>query len=147
MLLNRSLRTLELRIIQHSNNALKLAEYLEKHLKIQTVYYPGLKSSASFKIANTIFNSHLFGGMLNIDLKDGEKGAYELIRELETIKFVPSLAAVTTSVSYPVKTSHRALTNEELIKANISKGLIRVSVGLENIDDIISEFDKALNKI
>lgn len=146
-LLIRSLRTLELRIIQHSNNALKLAEFLEKHPKIENVYYPGLISSPSYKIANKIFNSNLYGGMLSIDLKNGEKGAYYLIRELETIKFVPSLAGVTTSVSYPVKTSHRALNNEELKKANISKGLIRVSTGLENIDDLISEFDRALSKI
>ncbi|NMM65809.1 PLP-dependent transferase [Clostridium sp. P21] len=146
-LLIRSLRTLELRIIQHSNNALKLAEFLEKHPKIENVYYPGLINSPSYKIANKIFNSNLYGGMLSIDLKNGEKGAYDLIRELETIKFVPSLAGVTTSVSYPVKTSHRALNDEELKKANISKGLIRVSTGLENIDDLISEFDKALNKI
>jgi methionine-gamma-lyase len=146
-LLIRSLRTLELRIIQHSNNALKLAEFLEKHPKIETVYYPGLKSSPSYKISSNIFNNNLYGGMLSIDLKNGENGAYELIRQLETIKFVPSLAGVTTSVSYPVKTSHRALNNDELKKANISKGLIRVSTGLENIDDLISEFDKALNKI
>jgi methionine-gamma-lyase len=146
-LLIRSLRTLELRIIQHSNNALRLAEFLEKHPKIESVYYSGLKSSPSYEIANKIFNNNLYGGMLSIDVKNGEKGAYELIRELETIKFVPSLAGVTTSVSYPVKTSHRALNDEELKKANISKGLIRVSVGLENIDDLIAEFDRALNKI
>lgn len=143
----RSLRTLELRVIQHSNNALKLAEFLEKHDKIKNVYYPGLKSSPSYEIANKIFNNNLYGGMLSIDVKGDEKGAYELIRELETIKFVPSLAGVTTSISYPVKTSHRALNDEELKKANISKGLIRVSTGLENIDDLIAEFDKALNKI
>jgi len=146
-LLIRSLRTLELRIIQHSNNALKLAEFLEKHPKIENVYYPGLKTSPSYNIANNIFNNNLYGGMLSIDLKSGERGAYELIRQLKTIKFVPSLAGVTTSVSYPIKTSHRALNNEELKAAHISKGLIRVSTGLENIDDLISEFDKSLNKI
>ncbi len=146
-LLIRSLRTLELRIIQHSSNALKLAEFLEKHPKIENVYYPGLESSPSYEIANKIFNNNLYGGMLSIDVKNGEKGAYDLIRELETIKFVPSLAGVTTSVSYPVKTSHRALNDEELKKANISKGLIRVSTGLENINDLISEFDRALSKI
>lgn len=143
----RSLRTLELRVIQHSNNALKLAEFLEKHDKIKNVYYPGLKSSSSYEIATKSFNNNLYGGMLSIDVEGDEKGAYELIRELQTIKFVPSLAGVTTSISYPVKTSHRALSDEELKTANISKGLIRVSVGLENIDDLIEEFDKALNKI
>ncbi len=86
----------------------------------------------------------LFGGMLSIDLYEGEKGAYDLIRNLETIKLVPSLAGVSTSTSYPAKTSHRSLSDEELNRAGISKGLIRISTGLEHIDDILSEFEKAL---
>lgn len=146
-LLIRSLRTLELRMIQHSNNAMKLAVFLENHDKIKKVYYPGLSTSPSYNVAKKIFNNNLFGGMLSIDLENGEKGAYDLIRELETIKFVPSLAGVTTSVSYPAKTSHRAMNDDELKSAGISKGLIRISAGLENIDDIISEFDRALKKI
>jgi methionine-gamma-lyase len=85
--------------------------------------------------------------MLSIDLSGEEKAAYSLLRNLETIKFVPSLAGVSTSTSYPAKTSHRSLNEEELKKANISRGLIRVSTGLENIDDIIAEFDTALRKI
>ena len=143
----RSLRTLELRIIQHSSNALKLASYLVKNDKISQVYYPGLPSSPTYEVAKRIFNNNLFGGMLSIDLVNGEKGAYDLIRNLESIKFVPSLAGVSTSVSYPAKTSHRALNEEELRKANISKGLIRISTGLENVDDIIAEFEKALKKL
>jgi methionine-gamma-lyase len=143
----RSLRTLELRIIQHSANALKLATYLEGNSKISQVYYPGLPSSPTSDVAKRIFNNNLFGGMLSIDLAAGERGAYELIRNLETIKFVPSLAGVSTSTSYPAKTSHRSLNEEELRKANISKGLIRISAGLENVDDVIAEFEKALDKI
>ena len=143
----RSLRTLELRIIQHSNNALKLATYLKGNPKISEVYYPGLPSSPTYELAKRLFNNQLFGGMLSIDLAGSEKGAYDLIRNLESIKFVPSLAGVSTSVSYPAKTSHRSLNAEELKKANISKGLIRVSVGLEHIDDIIAEFEKALEKL
>jgi methionine-gamma-lyase len=146
-LIIRSLRTLELRMIQHSNNALKLATYLEGNSKIEKVYYPGLASSPTVNIAKRIFHNDLFGGMLSIDLINGEKSAYELLRKLETIKFLPSLAGVSTSTSYPAKTSHRSLNDEELKKANISKGLIRISTGLENIDDIISEFDKALKEI
>lgn len=146
-LLVRSLRTLELRVVQHSNNAIKLAEFLQSHNKIQKVFYPGIEGSPSIEVAKKIFNNNLYGGMLSIDLVNGEKGAYDLIRELETIKFVPSLAGVGTSVSYPAKTSHRSLSDEELERAGISKGLIRVSVGLENIDDLIAEFDKALKKI
>jgi methionine-gamma-lyase len=146
-LLVRSLRTLELRVVQHSNNAVKLAEFLEKHPKIKKVYYPGLASSPSHAAAQKLFSEGLYGGMLSIDVEGGEKGACDLIRELDTIKFVPSLAGVSTTVSYPAKTSHRALTNEELEKSGISKGLIRVSVGLENVEDLIVEFDKALGKI
>mgnify|MGYP000853071169 FL=1 len=146
-LLIRSLRTLEIRMIQHSNNAMKLANFLENHDKITNVFYPGLKSSPTNKTAIKNFSNNLFGGMMSIDVEGGEESACKLIKSLDSIKFVPSLAGAATSVSYPVKTSHRALNDDELAKANISKGLIRISTGLENIDSIISEFDSALNKI
>ena len=110
-LLVRSLRTLELRIRQHSHNAMKLAGYFAMHPAIRTVYYPGLPSSPTFQTGRQIFNNNLFGGMLSIDLAVGETAAYNLLRELETIKFVPSLAGVATTTSYPAKTSHRALDN------------------------------------
>ncbi|MDR1344070.1 MAG: PLP-dependent aspartate aminotransferase family protein [Tannerellaceae bacterium] len=146
-LLVRSLRTLELRIRQHSQNAMSLAEYFEAHPYIDAVYYPGLPSSPTHSTAQRIFNNNLYGGMLSIDLAGGEPQVYALLRTLETIKFVPSLAGVSTSTSYPAKTSHRSLSDEELRKANISKGLIRISTGLEDIDDITGEFDAALAKI
>jgi methionine-gamma-lyase len=143
-LLVRSLRTLELRMQKHSENALLLAQYLEKHPSIKTVNYPGLASSNTHAVSNRVLQNNLYGGMLSIDLHAGEKGAYDLIRNLETIKLVPSLAGVATTTSYPAKTSHRSLNSEELKKAGISKGLIRISVGLEQIDYIISEFERAL---
>lgn len=143
-LLIRSLRTLELRVTQHSQNALKLASYLNTHSKIDQVYYPGLASSPTHEVGSRMFNNDLFGGMLSIDLKGGEESAYTLLKSLESIKFVPSLAGVSTTTSYPAKTSHRALSDDELKRANISRGLIRISAGLENVEDIISEFDKAL---
>jgi methionine-gamma-lyase len=146
-LLLRSLRTLELRIRKHAENALALAGYFETHPAISGVYYPGLPASPTHSIAKELFNNNLYGGMLSIDLAGGEAAAYALLRELETIKFVPSLAGVSTSTSYPAKTSHRALNDEELRKAHISKGLIRISVGLEDINDIIGEFDRTLAKI
>lgn len=146
-ILTRSLRTLKLRVKQHCDNALKLAQYLEKHEKVKKVYYPGLASSEYNSLAKEMFNDNLFGGMLSVDLVGGEKAVWELIRVLENIKFVPSLAGVATSLSYPVKTSHRAMNDEELRKAGISKGLLRISTGLENIDDIISEFKEALKRI
>lgn len=146
-LLVRSLRTLELRVKQHSLNAIKLAQYLESLPFVSKVYYPGLESSLTRNVALRNFQNNLFGGMLSIELKGGEKSVYSLFRNLETIKFVPSLAGVSTSTSYPAKTSHRSFTDEELKKANISRGLVRISVGLENIEDVISEFGEAINKV
>jgi methionine-gamma-lyase len=146
-LLVRSLRTLELRVRQHSQNAMKLARYLESLPSVSNVYYPGLESSVTKAIALRNFQNNLFGGMLSIELAGGEKAVYSLFRNLKTIKFVPSLGGVSTTTSYPAKTSHRSFTDEELKKAAISKGLVRISVGLENIDDIISEFQEAINRI
>jgi methionine-gamma-lyase len=146
-LLVRSLRTLELRVKQHSQNALQLARYLEGLPSVSNVYYPGLESSATKAIALRNFQNNLFGGMLSIELAGGEKAVYSLFRNLETIKFAPSLGGVSTTTSYPAKTSHRSFTDEELKKAAISKGLVRISVGLENIDDIMFEFREAITKI
>jgi methionine-gamma-lyase len=145
-LLVRSLRTLELRVKQQSQNALMLAQYLESHPAVSGVCYPGLDSSPTKAVALRNFQRNLFGGMLGIELAGGEEAVYALFRNLKTIKFVPSLAGVSTTTSYPVKTSHRSFTDEELKKANISKGLVRISAGLENIEDIIAEFQEALSK-
>jgi len=146
-LLVRSLRTLELRVRQHSANAQRLAEYFATHPKICATCYPGLASSPTHAIAQRLYDDGLCGGMLSIELEGGEQAVRTLFRSLETIKFVPSLAGVATTTSYPAKTSHRALTDDELRRAGISKGLVRISVGLENIDDIIDEFDRGLKKV
>ncbi|ALC80273.1 MULTISPECIES: trans-sulfuration enzyme family protein [Bacillus] len=146
-ILIRSLKTLELRMREHSNNALKLADFFEGHPKINKVYYPGLQSSPSFNPASSFFNNELYGGMLSVDLKGNDESYRTFIDNLEGIKFVPSLADVKTSVCSPAITSHRNLSDNELKQAGISKGLIRISTGLENIDDLISEFDKVLNLI
>ncbi len=144
-ILIRSLKTLELRMKEHSKNAYKLAAFFEKHPKINKVFYPGLESSPYFHIANSYFNNGLFGGMLSIDLKGDEENYRIFIDNLEGIKFVPSLAGVKTTVCSPAITSHRNLNDSELEESGISKGLIRISTGLENIDDLINEFNKVLD--
>jgi len=146
-LLTRSLRTLDMRMERHSANALKVAEFFEKHSKIERVYYPGLASSPYKKRTQESFTYGRCGGMLSADIAGGEKGACTFIRECKNIKFVPSLAGVATSISYPAKTSHRAYSPQELKNVGISMGLLRFSVGLENIDDVLEEFDAALKKI
>jgi len=144
-LLTRSLRTLELRVIQHSKNAMKLAEFCEGHKKVERILYPGLASAPDHKIASEIFNNGLYGGMLSIDLGSFER-VKEFVRKLKLTQLVASLGCLTTTVS-DTRTSHSGMSAEEREKAGIADGIIRVSAGLENIDDIITDFDTALNKL
>lgn len=146
-LLTRSLRTLGLRMRQHSENAMKLAAYFARHPKVEKVYYPGLASSPYHAVAAKQFDNGWFGGMLSADIAGGEAGASRFIAACESVKFVPSLAGVTTSISYPAKTSHRAYSKEDLDKCGISMGQLRFSAGLENIDDVIAEFEKAFESV
>lgn len=146
-LLCRSLRTLDLRVEQHSRNALKVAQFLEQHPKVEKVYYPGLESSPSYALAQKLFVDGRCGGMLSADIAGGEQGASTLIKECKTIKFVPSLASYATTLSYPAKTSHRAYSPEDMKAAGISMGQLRFSIGLEDPDDIIAELDEALKKV
>lgn len=146
-LLARSLRTLSLRVTAHCRNALQVAAFLERHEKIDKVFYPGLASSPSHERAKAQFAPGLFGGMLSFNLKGGEAEAAAVIRELPTIKYVPSLAGTATTLSYAAKTSHRFYSQEELAAAGITLGQLRLSVGLEQAEDIISELDEALAKI
>lgn len=146
-LLARSLRTLDLRVKQHSRNALKVAEFLEQHEKIEKVFYPGLQSSPDHERAAAQFSSGLFGGMISVNLKGGEKEASTVIASLPTIKYVPSLAGTATTVSYAAKTSHRAYSKEQLDEVGITYGQLRFSIGLEDAEDIIAEIDGALQNI
>ena len=146
-LLARSLRTLSLRVTAHCRNALQVAAFLEQHEKIEKVFYPGLASSPSHERAKAQFAPGLFGGMLSFNLKGGEAEAAAVIRELPTIKYVPSLAGTATTLSYAAKTSHRFYSQEELAAAGITLGQLRLSVGLEQAEDIISELDEAFAKI
>ena len=146
-LLARSLRTLSLRVTAHSRNALQVAAFLEKHPKIEKVFYPGLESSPSHKRAKVQFAPGLFGGMLSFNLRGGEQEAATVIRELSTIKYVPSLAGTATTLSYAAKTSHRSYSPADLAAVGITLGQLRLSVGLEQVEDIISELNDTLAKI
>ena len=146
-LLARSLRTLDLRMKRHSENALVTAKFLEGHPTIEQVFYPGLASSPSHKRAVHQFERGLFGGMLSIDLKGGEDAAHKMIDALKTIYLVPSLAGTATTVSWPAKTSHRFYDREARLRAGITDGQLRLSVGLEDARDIIAELAAALEEV
>ncbi|MDR0822514.1 MAG: aminotransferase class I/II-fold pyridoxal phosphate-dependent enzyme [Endomicrobium sp.] len=146
-LLARSLRTLDLRMAKHSQNALEIAKFLEKHPKIEKVFYPGLESSPSYNRAQKQFKEGRYGGMMSVNLKGGQKEAIALIDSLEKVFFVPSLAGTATTISYSAKTSHRYYDKQERIKAGITDSQVRFSIGLEDSQFIIEEIEKALEKI
>jgi cystathionine beta-lyase/cystathionine gamma-synthase len=142
----RGLKTLKLRIRQHSENALALATYLQNHPKVSEVYYPGLPDHPQHGLASAQ-GKGWFGGMLSFRIKDELETVNRFMRGLAHIPFAPSLAGVMSSISYPLGTSHRALTDDQRAKLGISIGLIRLSVGIEEAEDLIADLEKALAAI
>ncbi|MFB9863715.1 trans-sulfuration enzyme family protein [Rufibacter immobilis] len=145
-LASRGLKTLKLRIRQHSENALALATYLKQHPKVSEVFYPGLSDHPQHALAAAQGHG-LFGGMLSFRLADEAETVNRFMRGLTHMPFAPSLAGVVSSISYPLGTSHRALTPEQREKLGITVGLIRLSVGIEDAEDLIADLEKALAAI
>jgi len=143
-LLLRSLKTFELRLRQQNESAMQLAKFLEKHPKVKRVFYPGLKSHPQHKLAKKQMKG--FGGMVAVELKGGIKAATALADNLQIALNAASLGGVETLVSIPVYTSHINMSEEELRRSGVSPGMIRISVGLENVNDLIADFEQALKK-
>lgn len=142
----RGLKTLSLRMKQHCSNALALAKFLQDHPKVNRVYYPGLEGHSEHQLATAQGNG-LYGGMISFQIKDELAAVNRFMRALKHIPFAPSLAGVSTSISHPLKTSHRSLTPELQEKLGITIGLIRLSVGIEELDSLQSELAEALEQI
>lgn len=143
-MLERSIKTLGLRVKQQNKNAKKMAKWLEKHADIEAVYYPGLKSHPDYEIAKKQMKG--FGGMLSFELKKG-LDASKFQKELKLIKSSMSLAGVESTILSPTLTSHALLTEEEREHQGIKNGLLRFSVGIEEKEDLISDIEQALEKI
>ena len=133
-LLARSLRTLPLRVRKMSENALALAKFFEKHPKVEKVYYPGLDSSPCKDWADSQFEGNGYGGMLCVNFKGGQAEVDRLIKNLQIVRFVPTLAGVGTTLTYPPRASHRDLSPQELAEIGITMGQIRLSAGLRRKD-------------
>ena len=146
-LLARSLRTLPLRVKKMAENGLALAKFFESHPKVEKVYYPGLESSPSKALADKQFEGNGYGGMLCVNFKGGQKEIDKLISNLQLVRFVPTLAGVGTTLTYPPRASHRDLSPDELAAIGITMGQIRLSSGLEDTDDLLNDFDQALAKM
>lgn len=141
----RGLRTLGLRMQQHCANALALARFLAAHPAVARVYYPGLPSDPGHFLAAQLFGGRGFGGMLAFDLAEASRErAWAVLDRLKLALRAPTLGDLATLVAYPAHASHRALSPAQRAAAGIGDGLIRVSVGLEDADDIIADFEQAL---
>ena len=140
------LETLHVRMERHSENALKLAEFLESHPKVDWVTYPKLKSHKNYDLAEKYLPKGA-GGILTFGPKGGAAAGKEFTKHLKLTSLVVHLGDVRTSVLHPASTTHRQLTEQQQIASGVLPELIRVSVGIENIDDIIGDFDNALSKL
>ncbi|MEW6060942.1 MAG: aminotransferase class I/II-fold pyridoxal phosphate-dependent enzyme [Bacteroidota bacterium] len=144
-LLSRSLKTFQLRVEKQSQNALLFAKYFEKHPKVLRVLYPGLKSHPHHAIAKKQMSG--FGAMVLLEVKGGMKAAVKVCDSLKVAVNAMSLGGVETLVSIPVYSSHVNMNNEELQKHGVTPGMIRISIGVEGIEDLIDDFEQALKNI
>jgi len=145
-LLIQGLETLSLRMERHVQNARQLAGWLEKHPKVESVNYPGLKSSESYDLARKYFPKGP-GSMLSFSVKGGTDAANQVVNNLELASHVANVGDVKTLIIQPAATTHQQLSEEAQAAAGVYPGSLRVSVGLEHIDDILADFEQALNQV
>jgi len=134
---------LELRMERHTNNAEKIALFLSKHRKIKKVYYPGLFTGEQKRITEKQMKRP--GGMLSIEIKE----RYDVKKFLESLKYFPlaeSLGGVESLIDHPASMTHASIPKEERERIGLSDSLLRISVGIENIEDLIADLKQALNK-
>lgn len=145
-LLNLGLETLHLRMERHCSNALKVAEYLEKNDKITWVNYPDLKSSKYYELAKKYLPNGSCG-VISYGIKGGREAAIKFMDNLKLAAIVVHVADTRTGVLHPASTTHRQLTDQQLIDGGITPDLIRMSIGIENVDDIIADIEQALAQL
>lgn len=144
-LLNLGLETLSLRMERYCYNALKVAEYLSSSNKVASVTYPGLSTDKYHKLAQKYLKGS--SGVISCEIKGGKQNAMHFINALQLASIEVHVADIRTSVLHPASTTHRQLSAGQLQDAGISDGLVRISVGLEHIDDILDDIKNALNSI
>ncbi len=140
------LETLSLRMDRHIENTMALAKWLEKQTEVSKVNYPGLESNEHHTMANKYLPKGA-GGVLSFSLKGGKEDAIKLVDSLELVSHLANIGDAKTLIIQPAATTHQQLSDEEQLRAGVSPTLLRVSVGLEHIDDIIADFKQAIEKI
>ncbi len=144
-LINRGMKTLDIRMEKHCVNAQKVAEFLETHPAIESIDYPGLMSFPQYELAKK--QMKLPGAMIAFKLKAGLEGGIKLMNTLELCTLAVSLGDTETLIQHPASMTHSPYTPEERAEAGISEGMVRLSVGLEDADDIIADLKQALDKL
>jgi O-acetylhomoserine (thiol)-lyase len=145
-LLLQGLETLSLRMERHVTNTLELARWLENHPKVESVNYPGLESNPSYKNAKK-YLSRGAGGVLSFNVKGSKETANQVVNNLQLVSHLANVGDSKTLIIQPAATTHQQLPEKAQIAAGVFPTLLRVSVGLEHIDDIIADFEQALDKI
>lgn len=144
-LILRGLKTLEIRMQRHCANAVKIAEYLDNNSKVDRVYFPGLSSHPGHEIAAKQMSD--FGGMISFEVKGGKAAGMKLCNNLELCTIAVSLGDAETLIEHPASMTHSTYSPEDLAEAGIPEGLVRLSVGLENVEDIIADLEKGFAAI
>lgn len=145
-LLLQGLETLSLRVDRTVENAQELAEFLENHPKVEKVLYPGLPSFPDYENAKKYLKKG-FGGVLNFEIKGGKEAAVKFIDNLQLISHLANVGDSKTLIINPASTTHEQLSDEERLKAGITPGQIRLSVGIEHIDDIIADLEQSFQQL
>ncbi len=142
-LVNLGIKTLPLRMDRHCESAMAIARYLEKHPKVERVYYPGLESDPGHALAKRQMGGK-FGGMVAFEIKGGLEAGRKLMDTVKIFTLAVSLGCVDSLIQHPASMTHACVPREKREKARITDGLVRVSVGLEEVDDLIAALDEAL---
>ena len=141
----RGLKTFEIRMERHCKNARTIVDFLNKHPKVEKVYYPGLETHPGYEIAKKQMKD--FGAMISFELKGGFEAGKTLLNNLKLCSLAVSLGDTETLIQHPTSMTHSPYTKEEREVAGITDGLVRLSVGLENVEDIIADLEYGLEKI
>lgn len=145
-LLHVGLESLHIRMKQHNENGQKVAEYLENHPKVSWIHYPGLKSYPQRTLAEKYFSGG-YSGVMSLGIKGGRDKSIQFMDSLKLIDIVTHVAYSQSCILHPASHTHRQLSDEQLLAAGINPELIRLSVGVEDVNDIIADLDQALAKI
>jgi len=141
----RGVKTLAIRMKQHTNNAIQVANFLEKHSKIEKVIYPGLPSHPQHELAKRQMTG--FGGMITFFLRGGIKESRAFLENLKLFALAESLGAVESLAEHPAIMTHASVPAEQRVKLGISDSLIRLSIGIEDVEDIIADLNGALDAV